>query len=77
MPFDFIGSLPTYCANKHTLVCILGECLPGKYSAQLFHIPMSMFYAYVESKKEQLNMHLLLATQHKKDTDGTHFHMSM
>ena len=76
MPFDFVGSLPTYCANKRALVRILGEHLPAKYGAQLFHIPLSTFYAYVESKKEQLNMHLLLATQHEKDADGAHFHMS-
>ena len=63
MPFDFVGSLPTYCANKRALVRILGEHLPGKYSAHLFNIPLNTFYTYVESKKEQLNMHLLLATQ--------------
>ena len=62
MLFDFISSLPTYCTNKCALVHILGEHLPGKYGAQLFHIPLSTFYAYMESKKEQLNMHLLLAT---------------
>jgi hypothetical protein len=70
MPFDFVASLPNYCANKRALVRILGERLPGKYAAQLFNIPLNTFYAYVESKYQQLNMHLLLATQHESDKDS-------
>jgi hypothetical protein len=80
MPFDFVGSLPAYCANKRALVRILGAHLPnGKYGAQLFNIPLSTFYTYVESNRQQLNMDLLLATRHeseKDDAGGANLFMS-